>query len=71
MSLTRYLDKKEDWIPYVEKRKELQRRLPNVVNGSNFVPIYDLQQKTNDGIHTNGDGHKIVAMKIKDSILNQ
>jgi lysophospholipase L1-like esterase len=71
MSLTRYLDKKEDWIPYIEKRKELQRRLPNVVRDSNFVPIYDLQQKTNDGVHPNGDGHKIVAMKIKDSILNQ
>jgi len=71
MSLTRYLDKKEDWIPYIEKRKELQRRLPNVVNGSNFVPIYDLQQKTSDGVHPNGDGHKIVAMKIKESILNQ
>lgn len=71
MSLTRYLDKKEDWIPYIEKRKELQRRLPNEVVDSNFVPVYDLQQKTSDGIHPNGDGHKIVANKIKESILNQ
>jgi lysophospholipase L1-like esterase len=71
MSLTKYLKKKEDWIPYIEKRKELQRRLPNEVNGSNFVPIYDLQQNSNDGIHPNGEGHKIVASKIKDSILNQ
>ena len=71
MSLTRYLDKKEDWIPYIEKRKELQRRLPNEVVDSNFVPVYDLQQKTSDGIHPNGDGHKIVATKIKESILNQ
>ena len=71
MSLTRYLDKKEDWIPYVEKRKELQRRLPNEIVNANFVPVYDLQQKTSDGIHPNGDGHKIVATKIKDSILNQ
>jgi lysophospholipase L1-like esterase len=71
MSLTKYLKKKEEWIPYIEKRKELQRRLPNEVSGSSFVPIYDLQQNTNDGVHPNGDGHKIVAMKIKDSILNQ
>jgi lysophospholipase L1-like esterase len=71
MSLTKYLSKKEDWIPYVEKRKELQRRLPNEITDGNFVPVYDLQQKTNDGIHPNGDGHKIVATKIKESILNQ
>lgn len=71
MSLTKYLNKKEDWIPYIEKRKELQKRLPNEVSGSSFVPIYDLQQNTNDGVHPNGEGHKIVASKIKESILNQ
>jgi len=71
MALTKYLKKKEDWIPYIEKRKELQRRLPNEVSGSSFVPIYDLQQNTNDGVHPNGEGHKIVASKIKESILNQ
>ena len=70
MSLTKYLNKKEDWIPYIEKRKELQRRLPNEVRDSSFVPIYDLQQNTNDGVHPNGQGHKIVASKIKESILN-
>lgn len=71
MSLTKYLKKKEEWIPYIEKRKELQRRLPNEVINSNFVPIYDLQQNTSDGVHPNGEGHKIVASKIKESILNQ
>lgn len=71
MSLTKYLNKKEDWIPYIEKRKELQKRLPNEVVDTNFVPVYDLQQKTNDGVHPNGEGHKIVASKIKESILNQ
>ena len=68
MSLTKYLNKKEDWIPYIEKRKELQKRLPNEVVDTNFVPIYDLQQNTNDGVHPNGEGHKIVASKIKESI---
>jgi lysophospholipase L1-like esterase len=68
MSLTKYLDKQEDWIPYIEKRKELQSRLPKEINDSNFVPIYDLQQNTNDGVHPNGEGHKIVASKIKESI---
>ena len=67
--LTKYLKKQEDWIPYIEKRKELQRRLPNEVKDSNFVPIYDLNQNTSDGIHPNAEGHKIVASKIKESIL--
>ena len=71
MNLTKYLSKQEDWIPYIEKRKELQRRLPNEIQNASFVPVYDLKQKTNDGVHPNGDGHKIVAEKIKDSILNQ
>jgi lysophospholipase L1-like esterase len=71
MSLTPYLTKQEDWIPYIEKRKELQKRLPNEIKNANFVPIYDLKQKTSDGIHPSGDGHKIVAEKIKSSILSK
>jgi lysophospholipase L1-like esterase len=67
--LTRYLNKQEDWIPYVEKRKELQKRLPNEVVNSRFVPVYDLNQNTQDGIHPNAEGHRIVASKIKESIL--
>ena len=68
MPLTIYLSRQEDWIPYVEKRKELQRRLSSEIKETNFVPIYDLQQKTSDGIHPNAEGHRIVAQKIKNSI---
>ena len=68
MNLTRYLKKQEDWIPYINKRKELQRLIPITIKGANFVPIYDLQQNTNDGIHPNQTGHKIVADKFMDSI---
>ena len=68
MSLTRYLTRKEDWIPYIEKRKELQRLIPQTIKNAHFVPIYDLQQKTNDGIHPNSEGHKIVANKFIDSL---
>ena len=68
MNLTRYLKKQEDWIPYINKRKELQRLIPIKIKGANFVPIYDLQQNTNDGIHPNQTGHKIVADKFMDSI---
>jgi len=70
MNLTRYLKKQEDWIPYINKRKELQRLIPITIKGANFVPIYDLQQNTNDGIHPNQTGHKIVADKFIDSIEN-
>jgi len=68
MPLTIYLSRQADWIPYVEKRKELQRRLSSEIKETNFVPIYDLQQKTSDGIHPNAEGHRIVAQKIKNSI---
>lgn len=67
--LTRYLSRQEDWIPYVEKRKQLQLRLANEITNSRFVPVYDLNQNTQDGIHPNAEGHKIVASKIKQSIL--
>jgi lysophospholipase L1-like esterase len=70
MNLTRYLKKQEDWIPYIEKRKELQRLIPKTIIGANFIPIYDLNKNTNDGIHPNSIGHKIVADKFMDSIQN-
>lgn len=63
------LTTKEQWIPYVEKRKELQRLLPQKITGVNFIPLYDLESKTSDGIHPTAAGHKIVAEKIYDSIL--
>ena len=70
MPLTKYLKKQEDWIPYVEKRKELQRLIPKTIIGANFFPIYDLNKNTSDGIHPNSIGHKIVADKFIDSIQN-
>lgn len=63
------LTKKEQWIPYVQKRKELQRLLPNQIKGVNFIDPYDLQSKTTDGIHPTAAGHKIVAEKIYETIV--
>ncbi len=62
------LTKKEQWIPYVQKRKELQRLLPNQIKGVNFINPYDLQSKTTDGIHPTVAGHKIVAEKVYETI---
>ena len=70
MPLTRYLDKQEDWIPYVEKRKQLQKLIPQKIQNANFIQPYDLQSLTQDGIHPNAKGHKLVAETIKKSILN-
>ena len=64
------LDKKEQWIPYVEKRKELQRLIPQKIKNATFIPLYDLESKTTDGIHPTASGHKIVAEKIYESIVN-
>jgi len=69
MPLTPYLNKKEDWIPYVEKRKELQKLIPDKIKNAEFIPTYDLQSKTLDGIHPTAAGHKIVAEKIYESIV--
>ena len=62
MPLTIYLKKQEDWIPYIQRRKELQVALPKtIVNATGFVPAYDLNGMTNDGIHPTAAGHKIIA----------
>lgn len=68
--LTSYLNKQEDWIPYIEKRKQLQKLLPQKIKNANFIQPYDLKSLTKDGIHPTAEGHKIVAEKIKASILN-
>jgi len=65
------LKKKEDWIPYIEKRKELQKLIPQKIKNATFIPIYDLESKTKDGIHPTASGHKIVAEKIYDSIVKK
>jgi len=64
------LKKKEDWLPYVQKRKDLQKLIPTRITNATIIPVYDLQSKTSDGIHPTSAGHKIVAEKIYDSIVN-
>jgi lysophospholipase L1-like esterase len=65
------LKKKEDWIPYVQKRKDLQKLIPEKITNATFIPVYDLESKTTDGIHPTSAGHKIVAEKIYDSIIKK
>ena len=68
MPLTQFVTTPQQWIPLVEKRQELQKQLPNVIKSATFVPVYDLQQQTSDGIHPNAAGHKIVAENIQKTL---
>lgn len=62
MPLTIYVKKQEDWIPYIQRRKEIQDALPKrLTNVTGIVPPYDLNGLTTDGIHPTAAGHKIIA----------
>jgi lysophospholipase L1-like esterase len=71
MPLTPYITEREKWIPYVQKRKDLQKLIPQKIKNATFIPAYDLQSKTSDGIHPTASGHKIVAEKVYDSIVKK
>jgi lysophospholipase L1-like esterase len=64
------LKNQEEWIPYIERKKELQRRIPLEIKNSNFISPYDLKGLTSDGIHANSEGQKIVAQIFSNSIKN-
>lgn len=71
MPITPYIKEREKWIPYVQKRKDLQKLIPQKIKNANFIPSYDLQSKTTDGIHPTASGHKIVAEKVYDTIVKK
>ena len=71
MPITPYITSKEKWIPYVQKRKDLQKLIPQRIKNATFIPAYDLQSKTSDGIHPTASGHKIVAEKVYDTIVQK
>ena len=62
------LSKRTDWLPYVEKRKQLQILLKERLVNCQFIEPYDLQSKTSDGIHPTAEGHKLVANFILQTI---
>jgi lysophospholipase L1-like esterase len=72
MALTKYLTKQEDWIPFIKRRIEIQSLLPtSIKNVKKFIPTYNLNSNTTDGIHPTAAGHKIVAEKIYDEIFKK
>jgi lysophospholipase L1-like esterase len=62
------LSKRTDWLPYIEKRKQLQVLLKERLLNCQFIEPYDLQSKTSDGIHPTAEGHKLVANFILQTI---
>lgn len=68
MPITPYITKREQWIPYVEKRKELQRLIPLTIKNANFIAPYSLNSLTSDGIHPTASGHKLVAMEYSKTL---
>ena len=65
MKPTKYQEKSEDWIPLIKRRFLLQELLPKAIkNVKKFIPVYDLQKNSSDGIHPSAAGHKIVFEKI-------
>lgn len=68
MPLNKYTTAPEMWIPKVERRKELQNRIPTEIKNASFIMPYDLKQNTGDGIHPNREGHKLVAKYVGDTL---
>lgn len=62
------LSKKSDWLPYIQKRKDLQRLLKERLTGCHFIEPYDLKSMTTDGIHPTAGGHRLVADYIIETI---
>ena len=62
------LKKRSDWLPYIERRKQLQKLLKERLIGCQFIEPYDLMSLTRDGIHPTPDGHKLVSSYILQTI---
>ena len=64
----KYTFKSEDYIPYIAEYKQFQSQLESKIKNANFMPIFDLQGQSNDGIHPSGQGHKDLAQIFINSI---
>lgn len=62
------LKRREDWKPYIQKRKDLQTLLKERLTGCSFIEPYDLMSRTGDGIHPSASGHQLVAEYVLKSI---
>lgn len=57
--------KKEDWIPRLKKRKELNESiLKEKIKKAYFIPMMDLDGQTSDGLHGTEKAYRLAAKKI-------
>ena len=67
MPLTKYLKKKEDYVPLIKRYENLQHQFKGLSNTS-FVSKINLGDMTSDGIHPSQTGQKIIAEKVMETI---
>lgn len=68
MPTTRYVTKKEGFIPLIDRYVELQKRFKGLKNAT-FVDKFQLSPSlTSDGIHPNGKGQELISEKILKTI---
>lgn len=66
MATTRYVTKKEGYIPLIARYKNLQQLMSTKIIGATIIPKITLgSQYTIDGVHPTGAGQRIIADTIK------
>lgn len=66
MPTTRYVTRKEDYIPLIARYKTLQQMMASKIKGATIIPKIVLGSSyTSDGTHPTGAGQKIIADTIK------
>ena len=61
MATTRYVPTQEGLIPLIQEYQAFQKELPNKINNASFLPVFDLNGQTNDGIHPSGKAPRQIA----------
>lgn len=65
MPITRYITRKEAYIPMIEKYKTIQNMYASQLRNATIIPKINLGTMTSDGIHPNSSGQRKIADTIK------
>jgi lysophospholipase L1-like esterase len=68
MPLTRYIKRKEDYIPLIERYKRLQAAFSSQLKNTTLVPKMNLGNMTSDGTHPTAAGQQRIADIITKTI---
>lgn len=68
MPVTRYVKRKEDYIPAIDRYKKLQDAISKSIKRATILPKFVISSSmTSDGIHPNGTGQGTIAQKVTDT----